>query len=118
MATTRRTVALALAVLATACQSKSSQDKRSAITATHTTDLAAEPARSVPDEQTAIRIADSVLAERYGRDQLESEKPLIATLSDTIWTVTGTLPPGNEGGVAEIEIRKADGRIIHVTHGL
>lgn len=117
MATTLWTVALSL-VLATACQSKHSPDKRSAITETHTTDVAAESAQYVPDELTAIRIAESVLVRRYGRDQIESEKPLRAMLHDTIWTVTGTLPPGNEGGVAKIEINRADARIIRVTHGL
>jgi len=118
MATTCRTVTLSLAVLATACQSERSPDKRSAITETHTMDVAAESAQYVPDERTAIRIAESVLVRRYGRDQIESEKPLRATLHDSIWTVAGTLPAGHVGGVAEIEINRADARIMRVTHGL
>jgi hypothetical protein len=80
--------------------------------------MAAASAQYVPDERTAMRIAESVLVRRYGRDQIESEKPLRVTLHDTIWIVTGTLPPGHLGGVAEIEINKADGRIMRVTHGL
>jgi hypothetical protein len=117
MAATRWTLTLSLAVLATACRSERSPDKKSPITETQTTAVAAESAQYVPDERTAIRIAESVLVRRYGRDQIESEKPLKATLHDTIWRVTGTLPPGHLGGVAEIEINKADARIIRVTHG-
>src|SRR5579862_4871288 len=92
VATTRPTLSLFVGVLATACQSERSPDKRPAIAQTQSTAVVAESAQYVPDEQTAIRIAESVLIQRYGRDQIESEKPLTATLRDTVWTVTGTLP--------------------------
>src|SRR5579862_9083217 len=118
MASARRTLSLSLNVLVIACQSPRSADKRSTIAQTHPTEVPPESAQYVRDERIAVRIADSVLIQRYGRDQVEAEKPLRAALHDTIWTVTGTLPSGHLGGVASIDINRADGRVIRVTHGL
>jgi hypothetical protein len=70
----------------------------------------------VPDEQTAIAIAVAAWIPIYGRAQIESEKPYKATLKDGVWTVTGTLPPGYDGGTAVAEIAQADGRILRVIH--
>lgn len=71
----------------------------------------------VPDEETAIRIAVSVWIPIYGKEQIESEKPYYATLSNGIWSVSGSLPKGWIGGVAEAEISKDDGKIIRISHG-
>jgi hypothetical protein len=72
----------------------------------------------VSDEETAIRIAVAVWEPIYGKEQIASEKPYIAKLIEhRIWLVTGTLPQGMRGGVAEIEISEIDGRILRVAHG-
>lgn len=71
----------------------------------------------VPDKSTAIKIAEAVWIPIYGQKQIESEKPFQARLSGEVWIVEGTLPRGDEGGVALAEISKSDGRIIRVTHG-
>ncbi len=76
----------------------------------------------VPDEATAIRIAEAVLIPIYGERQTLDERPYIATLKSGVWIVTGSLPklrPGWEfiGGTAEIRIAKGDGRILQVSHG-
>ena len=68
-------------------------------------------------EETAINIAVSVWSEIYGKEMIEKEKPYKATLKNGTWYVTGSLPEGMVGGVAEAEIAKDDGRIIRVTHG-
>ena len=70
----------------------------------------------VPDQQTAIAIAVAVWSPIYGREQIESEKPFRATLQNGVWTVTGTLPPGFNGGSAVAEIAQNDGRILRVIH--
>lgn len=72
----------------------------------------------VPDERTALRIAEAVLTPIYGQATLDDEKPFVATLSNGTWSVSGSLPNGHVGGVAIIEISQADGRIIRVSHGL
>ena len=71
----------------------------------------------VPDEKTAIAIAVAVWLPIYGEKQITSEKPFKATLKDGVWHVTGSLPKGWYGGVAEADISKENGRILHVIHG-
>lgn len=76
----------------------------------------------VPDEETAIRIAVAVWIPIYGKKTIENEKPYTATLKNGIWYVTGSLPKAKsgelvEGGVAEAEINKNDGKIIRISHG-
>lgn len=71
----------------------------------------------VPDEETAIRIAEAVWIPIYGEEQINSEKPFKAVLVDDTWIVTGSLPEGYVGGVAEARISKTDGRILGVIHG-
>lgn len=71
----------------------------------------------VPDAKTAIRIAEAVWAPIYGTESIERQRPLNATFSNGVWTVTGTLAPARKGGVALAEISKADGRILRVSHG-
>ena len=71
----------------------------------------------VPDEKTAIKIAEAVWIPIYGEQQIQSEKPFVASLKNGVWTVAGSLPEGWDGGVAIAEISKRDGRILRVSHG-
>ncbi len=71
----------------------------------------------VPNEETAIKIAVAVWIPIYGKEQIENEKPYKAVLKDGVWFVTGSLPEGWIGGVAEAEIAKDDGQIIRISHG-
>jgi len=71
----------------------------------------------VPDAGTAVLIAEAILTPIYGADQIHNERPFRATLQGQIWFVRGSLPPGYDGGVAEVEISKDDGRILRVMHG-
>ena len=71
----------------------------------------------VPDSITAVRIAVAVWSPIYGESQIRGEAPYHARLSDSIWTVEGSLPRGYVGGVAVAEIAKRDGRILRVSHG-
>jgi hypothetical protein len=75
------------------------------------------PKGFVPDEQTAISIAVAVWSPIYGREQIESEKPFKASLKDGVWTVTGTLPEGYDGGTAIADILQENGCILRVIHG-
>ncbi len=71
----------------------------------------------VPDEETAIKIAEAIWLPIYGEEVLES-KPFVAKLvGDTVWLVKGTLPePYEVGGVPHIKIRKVDARVTDVYH--
>ncbi len=75
----------------------------------------------VPDEATAVKIAEAVLVPIYGEKQIESERPFHAELNGDVWTITGTFhcPVGRicAGGVAEIQLSATDARILSVRHG-
>lgn len=71
----------------------------------------------VPDEKTAIAIAIAVWNPIYGKEKIEGEKPFRANLKNGVWMVTGSLPKGMNGGVAEADISKDDGRILRIIHG-
>ena len=84
------------------------------------------PSVAVPDEATAVKIAQTALTKIYGKRQIESEKPFTATLNGGIWHATGTLHCKDErgkmicgacvGGVAMADIRQTDGRVLKMGH--
>jgi hypothetical protein len=73
----------------------------------------------VPDERTAIAIAEAVLLPIYGEKQISKERPFHAKLNSKqqVWTVEGSIRIGSVGGVATIRIQRQDARILSVTHG-
>lgn len=86
------------------------------------------PPVAVPDEVTAVKIAEKALIKIYGRRQIKSERPFSANLAAGIWHVTGTLYCKDEhgkaiigacvGGVAMADIREDDGRVVKTGHTL
>jgi hypothetical protein len=70
----------------------------------------------VPDKDTAIRIAEAVLLPVYGKKIIADERPFSAVLQGDTWRVLGHLDERTDGGVAEVEISKSDGRILHMAH--
>lgn len=75
-----------------------------------------ESSRSI-DKAEAIKIAVTEWERIFGKEKIAGEKPYQAILKDGIWFVSGSLPRGSKGGVAEAEIRKKDGQIISIKHG-
>ncbi len=71
----------------------------------------------VPNAETAIKIAVAVWTPVYGKETIEAQKPYKAILKKGIWHITGSLPKGVAGGVAEARISKDDGRILRIIHG-
>jgi NTF2 fold immunity protein len=71
----------------------------------------------VPDEHTAVAIAEAVLVPIYGENLIKAERPFHATIAHGVWTVMGTLPKGYDvGGVAVLKLSKSDARILQVIH--
>ena len=71
----------------------------------------------LPDKETAIKIAVAVWIPIYGKKEIKNQKPYNAVLENGIWFVSGSLPKGWKGGVAEAEIIKENGKIIRISHG-
>ena len=64
----------------------------------------------IPDETTAIKVAEAVWLPIYG-DEIYGEKPFHAHLkNDSIWIVVATVHT-ESGGTAYAEIQKSNGKI-------
>jgi hypothetical protein len=84
------------------------------------------PSVAVPDQATAVKLAEKALSKIYGRKHIESERPFSAELTQGVWHVAGTLyckdNRGNVttgvcvGGVAMADIRQRDGRVMKTEH--
>jgi TonB family protein len=84
--------------------------------------LAAGP---VPDQTTALKVAEPELIRIYGVRVLSSERPLSAGLLGDMWIVGGTLHCSDGkggttticvGGVATAHLSKSDGRVLEIFH--
>jgi hypothetical protein len=76
----------------------------------------------VPDEATAIRIAEAVFIPIYGEKHVRSERPFHATLQGDYWVVRGSLPKPKRrdeivvGGTMTAEIDHVTGRVKEAYH--
>ena len=71
----------------------------------------------MPDESTAVRIAEAVLAPIFGVEEVAKWRPYHAQLDKTgSWTVYDTLPRGSRGGTPMLKIKKRDGKVLDVWH--
>lgn len=69
----------------------------------------------VPDEETAVRIAEAVWIGLYGQREIELQKPYKAELDKGVWTVTGACLDQGTPRVPRARISKWDGAILKVT---
>lgn len=104
----RQEVSLACVEQQNNCSSRKPTDNKSTFSS---------PEGLVPDEETAISIAEAVLFPIYGKDKIMGERPFKATLHEGTWFVVGTLPDGMRGGVSEVEISKTNAAIVRISHG-
>lgn len=73
----------------------------------------------VPDEQTAVKVAEAIFQPVFGSAEVEKWRPYHAQLDKSgIWTVYGTLPTGFRGGTPMLKINKRDGRVLEVWHSM
>jgi len=70
----------------------------------------------VPNEETAIKIAEAIWLPIYG-ENIYRKQPFEAKLENEVWIVNGSLPQGWKGGVPYIKIRKSDCKVLKVEHG-
>lgn len=71
----------------------------------------------IKNTETALAIAEPILASKYGQSKINRQKPLKAIKVDNFWIVDGTLPSRfNVGGTATVILRATDGKVILLTH--
>ena len=72
----------------------------------------------IPHKEFAIKYAELILFEHYGKEQIEFEKPYQVYLIDDYWIIFGTIPKKNyKGGVFELVIDSWNGKIMRLSHG-
>ena len=75
----------------------------------------------VPDEKTAIKIAEAVIAPVFGEQTLEEKRPFTAKLVGSDWVVKSAVPKPptgdtiTRGGLLEVHINKSTGCITYLT---
>jgi hypothetical protein len=74
------------------------------------------PQGVVPNEPTAVKIAEAVFPPVFGADVVDKFRPYHAQLKDGVWTVYGTLKPGSRGGTPMMQIRRRDAKVLGVWH--
>lgn len=68
------------------------------------------------DQPTVIKIAEAILVQIYGEKVLK-QRPWKIIENDESFKIEGVMLPKIRGGVAEIVIRKSDGKVISYSHG-
>jgi hypothetical protein len=68
----------------------------------------------VPNEETATRIAEAVLAPVFGQARVDRQKPFAAELKDQLWRVRGDASNDRDDQSLTVTIDKADGRVLWV----
>jgi len=68
----------------------------------------------VPDEKTAVKIAEAVLTPIYGKDNMRKAEPFQAISRNGVWTVFSTpkSPFTKGGGTPEIKINQRTAAIL------
>jgi len=71
----------------------------------------------IPKKENAIKYAEIILFELYGKEKIELEKPYQVHLIKEYWVINGTLPKGMRGGVFELVFDSRNGKILILKHG-
>jgi NTF2 fold immunity protein len=79
-------------------------------------DLVQPKSGVIGNETIAEAVAWTYLTPIYGKETIGREMPLRASLSDGIWSVNGTLPPGSVGGTAQILLCQRNGTVLSIIH--
>lgn len=78
------------------------------------------PGGVVSNAAVAGRIAEAILSDIYGEEEIRKQLPFKVELLNDVWHVSGAWQTEKlrMGGVAEIWIRKTDSAVLRITHGM
>jgi hypothetical protein len=71
----------------------------------------------INSKEKLIAIAEPILFDIYGRDNILKERPYEIYLFDDYWIMSGTLPKGWLGGTFSIVINRKTCEVVGVSHG-
>jgi len=71
----------------------------------------------IKDSINAIKIAEPILFDIYGKENIEKQRPYEIYLLENYWVISGTLPENYVGGTFLIIIDARNSKVIKITHG-
>ncbi len=71
----------------------------------------------VPDQETAIKIAEVVLFRLYGKESIIDQRPYRVKEEDSVWWIAGSMKKDTLGFTFTIAISRQTGAILHLTLG-
>ncbi|RLZ06404.1 NTF2 fold immunity protein [Faecalibacter macacae] len=71
----------------------------------------------IKNDSTAIKVAESILFEIYGENNIIKQKPYEIYKIESYYVISGTLPKNYVGGTFLIIINSFNSEIIRITHG-
>lgn len=75
------------------------------------------PDKVIQYSQTAVDVAENILFNIYGKENIIQQRPYNLNFIDGYYIIEGTLPKNTLGGTFLIIINSKDGKIIKLTHG-
>ena len=70
----------------------------------------------IQNEKTAVKVAEAVLFNIYGEENIKNERPYTIGFADNYWILYGYLPSGYHGGVFTIIIDAENGEVVSLWH--
>jgi hypothetical protein len=92
------------------------EELKSALSLPKNNDLLEKFKLIIPDSATSIAVAEPVLFNIYGKENILFEKPYESYLINNYWVILGSLPKGNKGGTFEIIIDAKNAGVLWISH--
>ena len=71
----------------------------------------------IKNKETAIKLAETILFDMYGKKNIESQKPYDIHRFQNYYVISGTLPKKSIGGTFIIIIDGTNSKILKISHG-
>lgn len=71
----------------------------------------------ITNKETAVKIAETILFEIYGKKNIENQKPYEIYKFENFYVILGTLPKNSVGGTFIIIIDGTNSKILKISHG-
>lgn len=70
----------------------------------------------ITTSEAAIKVAEPILFEVYGKEEVLDERPYKVYKADDYWLIEGSLPKLYDGGAFEIILDARDARVMSIVH--
>lgn len=71
----------------------------------------------ITNKETAVKIAETILFEIYGKKNIENQKPYEIYKFENFYVILGTIPKNSVGGTFIIIIDGTNSKILKISHG-